>query len=413
MKTAVIELARRALPLMRPERRHEAEQLIARFEHTANAQGDTDPRAEYLPQAARAFAADLQPVRTAIIAALHADAWEGLKALLPGLLHQVNEQPTLATVLARAMVAVIDDGDAFNTANAVSVDRDPVVTDAMRTWRGKAIFETDLGSAELRTFSRELLDRSIFSARVTNADFLQEISDVVDEMLSGKINQATGRLRLLMKLKELGYDPEIGFPGDMANVPPAERGSLQDISSERRLNLILETNLRMAAGCARAVAGNQPYALHAYPAWELVRLYHREVPRGEKRVHGVMTEDASNSWHARWEAAGDSVGWEGALRSPWIATKDSPIWQALGDGAGGYRDTLGHNYEPYAFQSGMGRRAVPRAEAERLGVLTAQREVRPVPASLSPGEEEISRAIDRLSPALRAMLERRARGEQP
>jgi len=52
-----------------------------------------------------------------------------------------------------------------------------------------------------------------------------------------------------------------------------------------------------------------------------------------------------------------------------IALKDSPIWQALGDGAGGYRDTLGNPYPPFAFSSGMAWRGVRRERCIEMGLI--------------------------------------------
>lgn len=409
----IIALARRSLPLMRPQRRALAEHLIASFERTHNAAGD--PVTVWAPRASAAFERDLQLVRLAVEAALRAgtdEALRNLRQLLPHLLAIVNQAPSLAAALLRAGIAQIDHDSAaagVRTANAAEIDRAGLETEAMQRWRGRRIFETDLGSADLRTLSRELLNRSIFSARVTNAEFLQEIADVVDDMLSGKINQATGRLRLLAKLAELGYDPEIGFPGDLADVPPAERGSLQDLSSEQRLDLILETNMRMAAAVARTTAGNEPYALQAFPAWELVRLYLRAVPRGWKTKQGQLVEDEGNSWPTRWLAAANDVGWEGvsrpaSARGRMVALKGSPVWQALGDGAGGFNDTLGNPFEPFAFRSGMGRRAVPQAELAVLDRATAAEAPRPERATLTPGQEEVQRVFKKLSPELQAQL---------
>ena len=54
------------------------------------------------------------------------------------------------------------------------------------------------------------------------------------------------RVRLRSALASLGYTPEGGFPGD-DEVPPAEAGSLQDLSSDARLRLQLETAQRQAA----------------------------------------------------------------------------------------------------------------------------------------------------------------------
>ena len=52
-----------------------------------------------------------------------------------------------------------------------------------------------------------------------------------------------------------------------------------------------------------------------------------------------------------------------------VALKSSPIWQALGDGAGGFRDTLGNPYPPFAFGSSYAWVHVDRLEARELGLL--------------------------------------------
>lgn len=272
-------------------------------------------------------------------------------------------------------------------------------TDALLQWRGREVFPTDLGSAEIRGFSRELHMRSIFSARTTNAEYLGEVGRVVDDMLSGKINMADGRLRLFRKLRQLGYDPEVGFPDDMAAVPSAERGSIQDLSSIPRLNLMLETNTRIAVNYGRMVAGNTHYARFAYPAWELVRLYNRIVPRGSAESHSV-------GWEPRWNDAGEAVEWEGALDTPMIALKDSPIWAALGEGAGGYQDALANPFPPFAFNSGMAWRAVDRARCIELGLITGEEVPGEMNGRLSPAAEVVNRVFDRLPTDLQEELRR-------
>jgi len=407
MKT-LATIALSALPLMTPAARHEAETILATLHRTANA--DADPLAAVKAQIAAAWEADLQPVRSALAAALHARSAEALRGfthLLPGLLREVNGSIAFTKALAFAMADALADGlDApHTTANAVTQSAEPAPTDALTQLRRRTVFETDLGSAELRGFSRGLRDRSIFSARTTNAHYLEEVKGVVDDILSGKINQATGRLRLLGKLQELGYDPAVGFPEDLANVPPAERGSLQDLSSTRRLDLLIETNVRMAANYGKMVAGNQPYELREYPAWELVRLYDRELKRGFKHSStGATVPDPRNAWPTRWAEAGESVLWEGAKETALVARKDSPIWQALGDGAGGHTDTLLNPFPPFAFRSGMGWRAVPKAEAVALGL--GDTPSAPMTATLTPSTNAVARAYDGLSPELQAELKR-------
>ncbi len=54
-----------------------------------------------------------------------------------------------------------------------------------------------------------------------------------------------------------------------------------------------------------------------------------------------------------------------------IALKSSGVWQALGDGAGGYTDTLGNPFAPFAFNSGYGTDGIPYNECVKLGLLDA------------------------------------------
>ncbi len=391
---------RHAIPRMTPQQLTETRQLLSDLSRADHADIDhlsgDDAYADYLRRAGNAFEKDLQPVGSALVATLHAGtegALRGLRLLLPGLLREVNHAPALAAVIEEAMTHAFfsgfhaETGDApLHTANAaVTIDESPTVTEAMRNWRSREVFETDLGSAELRGFSQGLRNRSIFSARTTNADYLKEVAATVDDVLAAKIGMSEGRVRLMRKLKELGYDPAVGFPDDMASIPPAERGSLQDLSSRRRLDLLLETNVRMAQGYSQVIGGNTESARYAYPAWQLKRVYLREVPRGSP-------ESKSTGWETRWDEAGSESGWTGAAQDVLVALKDSPIWQALGDGAGGHTDTLLNPFPPFAFRSGMAWQAVPRARVIELGLIADEALPGATAATLTPGQKELEGA---------------------
>jgi hypothetical protein len=101
---------------------------------------------------------------------------------------------------------------------------------------------------------------------------------------------------------------------------------------------------------AHAYAARQadldPDVLDAYPAYRLVRVESRRVPR---------------DWYERWGAAGASTGWAGASRSTMVALKTSPIWAAL--------SRFGRPWPPFDYGSGMGLEDVDREEAEGLGLL--------------------------------------------
>ena len=243
--------------------------------------------------------------------------------------------------------------------------------------RIKDLLPTTLGSEEIREqIAAAILRRSVFSARMESARYLARIREVCAQVSEGSINQATARARLLETLSQMGHSPLDG-------------GGLTNPASIRRLNLIVDTQRQMAASVSR-IQTQTPGTLAAYPAWELTRLVGKAVPR----------ED----WPARWRNAGESIGWEGALKDRFIALKTSPIWQALGDGAGGFRDTLGNPYPPFAYSSGMAWVAVDRETCERLGLSVPEQETVPS-ASLSPAEKDIADAASRLGFTLEDLAE--------
>jgi len=100
-----VELAHRALRALPAAQHPEIEAQLARVEHTMNAAQD-DAFSKDLKTVARAFEEDMQPICKAVIEALHAGdrhALEGLRAMLPDLLAEVNESPELADVLTRQL----------------------------------------------------------------------------------------------------------------------------------------------------------------------------------------------------------------------------------------------------------------------------------------------------------------------
>ena len=233
--------------------------------------------------------------------------------------------------------------------------------------RVKDLLPTTLGSEEIRgTIAADILRRSVFSARMASATYLAQIRDVCARVLAGEINQATAVKELMDTLTAMGHSPQ-------------DPGGLTNPASLRRLNLIVDTQTQMAASVARI--DNQTEATVAlWPAWELVRFEDRRVPRQD--------------WARRWREAGNAVGWQGALQNRFIALKNSPIWAALGAGAGGFRDTLGNPYPPFAFSSGLDWQEVSAEECKKLGLNTSD-VVKPPRPQLAPGELSIEEAVRR------------------
>ena len=118
---------------------------------------------------------------------------------------------------------------------------------------------------------------------------------------------------------------------------------------------VIRTHANIYSSISNVNTQNE-YTVWTVPAWELIRHGQRRVPR---------------DWPARWKSAGDAVGWVGASRDfgRMVALKDSPIWQALGNGVGGYDDALGNPYPPFAIGSGMNWLGVDRRDCIKMGLI--------------------------------------------
>lgn len=232
--------------------------------------------------------------------------------------------------------------------------------------RIKEILPTDLGSEEIRgTFAAEILQRSVFSAHMASAPYLKKVRELCTQLIAGEINEATVRAGLETCLAQMGHSP-------------LDDGGITNPASIRRLNLIIDTQRQMATNVSK-IAQQTSSTVKLFPAWQLTRLETRAVPRTD--------------WMARWRAAGDACGWEGAVKEKMVALKSSPIWQELGNGAGGFTDCLGNPYPPFAFSSGLDWVDVPRETCIRLGLTPDSSDLPDV--SLSPGERDIADALER------------------
>jgi hypothetical protein len=217
--------------------------------------------------------------------------------------------------------------------------------EAIHSNRVKSLLPTSLSSEQLRQMASQVKRGAVFSARVTNAKFLQGVKDTVGSILEPKrakrgategFNPATAR----EELRDL-----------------ADQLSVPQVQNDPRIDLIVRTQSEMAWGFGNFQQGQSDVILNAFPCQELFRAGEREEPR---------------DWFERWEAAGGQL-YGGRM----IARKDDEVWQALGDGEGGYKDTLGNPFPPFAFNSGMDVRDVSREEAVALGVIDEDEDVEP------------------------------------
>lgn len=219
----------------------------------------------------------------------------------------------------------------------------------MRRIDAKTPIGSTLRSRDWEDVPLELRERAQFSAGVTSARLLQAIQD----RLSGEVNQRREVLdRTGQENVEATFDRS-SFIDAIREIARAEgltpetgRGTITDITSIPRLGMIYDMQNQMASGYARWKMDQNEGALLLYPAWRLVREREAKVPR---------------NWRARWNEAGDAVGWDGASQSTMVALKTSPIWAKL--------SRFGTPWPPFDFNSGMGVEDVDRDEAIALGLL--------------------------------------------
>jgi hypothetical protein len=231
--------------------------------------------------------------------------------------------------------------------------------DAERISRSRTAMPTALDTAGLRELGAEVLARSVFTARGTNAIFASKLQEVVDEITAGRMSDSQARAALFQTLQALGYDVEAGgFEGE--EVEPALAGTLQDLSSFRRLDLIVRTQRQLMQGAGEQWRGMQPDRLEAFPALELIRIAPVTVAR---------------DWPARWKiATGKDVPaqYAGAHKTIGAATgmilfKGDPGWGELGS-YDNFPDALGVDHAPFYFNSEMWTREVPRQRVLDEGI---------------------------------------------
>lgn len=201
----------------------------------------------------------------------------------------------------------------------------------------KALVAAGIPSNAWATVQAGLRDRAFFMSRVTNARILHEARQGVRDLLDeGK--SASEIRRDLRRAISLSDRPADG----------ADRGTIKDIFTRRRLDTMIEQNVRQAKGYADHLRATTGGALLAFPGYELVRVRQSKEPR---------------DWAARWVRAAREVGYAGVNRrsAAMVALKTSPIWVRL--------SAFGNPFPPFDWGSGMGLDDVERERCEALGLV--------------------------------------------
>jgi len=222
--------------------------------------------------------------------------------------------------------------------------------EALESRAVKAVLPTDFRTRLLSEIPAQLRERAFFSAGVTNADFLDRASSAVDDLVTGTVDRATKRLELKKLLDSLSYRPVAG-----------EEGTLTDLSSDRRLNVILDTNLEMAQGYGHFAQGQDSAILDQWPAQELID------------TNPGQTENRRD-WKQIWMDAGGEF-YDGRM----IALKNDPIWTRI--------SRFNLPYPPFDFGSYWDVADVDRDEAISLELIDRDTEILPQSRNFNAGLE--------------------------
>lgn len=220
----------------------------------------------------------------------------------------------------------------------------------------KNVFPTGLRSEAIRFWwSKELREKSLFSARTTSKEYLERVKELLADYQNQlgqtetgeTITQGLERTRMLMreKLEDLGLI-ERDAEGNVIE------GKMTNLGSTMRLNLIIKTNTELAHSMQQKMTAQDPLQRVLRPYFELVRNESRKTQR---------------NWYDRWMTAVRMVNGEGVIAGTtrMIARTDSPIWTALGNA---FPDSIGTDMPPFAWGSGMGWKSVTAKEIKELGL---------------------------------------------
>ena len=201
------------------------------------------------------------------------------------------------------------------------------------------------------------------------------------ELLARSLGKYSGEVSQKVLANILAdFQSKIATASSMTD-PVQMRGVLADLTQyvgsedvAGQIKFALKISQEVASGAGGYLNQNlSPEAIDEYPALELRRMFQRDVPRGFRSgPKGQLIAVPGDDWPSRWEAAGGEL-FDGRM----IALKSDDVWQNLGDGEGGYDDTLGNPFPPFAFNSGFMTVDISRAEAVELGLIGADEAAKP------------------------------------
>ena len=195
----------------------------------------------------------------------------------------------------------------------------------------KTLVGSSIDSRDWNGIQAGLRDRAFISSQVQSAKILYAARELSAKHAAGGADLSKIRMEMRKALADSGYKPD-----------PEIAGTIKDLTSQARLDVIIKTNVAQARGYVQWLDANTPGGYAHAPAQELYRAQDRKQKR---------------AWDKRWEAAGGKT-YGGRM----IALKDDPIWVKI--------SRFGNPFPPFDWGSGMSVRNVSAREAIQLGLIT-------------------------------------------
>ena len=217
--------------------------------------------------------------------------------------------------------------------------------DAVGLLGNKTVVASGLDTAAWQMVPVGLRQRAFFSSKIENARFLQRTKDLLNDFLTKAKEEVTlkngtkvWKLKVGSRADFVQKVREFALAEGMGPLDPKDKGTLQDITSEKRISLIFKIQTESAYGYGDWLQGMNPVVLNEYPAWQFYRQMAVKTPRViHQQNEGVIQLKTNLSF--------------------WLTMNSSAI--------GGFDVPYG----PWGFGSGMWTRDVDRSKAEALGLI--------------------------------------------
>lgn len=242
--------------------------------------------------------------------------------------------------------------------------------EALRKIGDKSIVGSMLDSQAWGRLPVAIRERAFFSATVESVRFLQRSRDMLTDFMTGATETVIGpdghprtALKVGSRADFVKQASEFAIKEGMGPLDPKDVGTLKDIRSQRRLELIFDIQTQQCYSYANWKEGMDPDTLNEFPAQRFIRV---NVVIKERIIH------KQNEGVVRLKT--DLQFWLG-MNSPQI---------------GGF----GVPWGPWGFGSGMDVEDVDRDEAEDMGLVKPGEELQPVEKDLNEHLEASLRGLD-------------------